>query len=117
MTDKQYSAHEWLNEALWIEKTELKIKREYAEKIKPDDGAMDYSKDRVQNNSSGAQEDRLLTYTMACQAVEVIEKKIEDIKRIRQAMIDSLESSEYRSILTARYLLRMKPEDIAREMN
>lgn len=117
MTDKQYSAHEWLNEALWIEKTELKIKREYAEKIKPDDGAMDYSKDRVQNNSSGAQEDRLLTYTMACQAVEAIEKKIEDIKRIRQAMIDSLESSEYRSILTARYLLRMKPEDIAREMN
>lgn len=117
MTDTQYSAHEWLNEALWIEKTELKIKREYAEKIKPDDCAIDYSKDRIQNSSTSAQEDRLLTFVMACEAVEAIEKKIEDIKRVRQATIDSLESSEYRSILTARYLLRMKPKEIARELN
>ena len=92
MTDKQYSAHEWLNKAYWLEKTELKSKVEYAEKCKPDDGAIDYSKERVQNGSFGAQEDRLNTYAMACDVVDKTRVRIEKIRQSKQEVIEKISS-------------------------
>lgn len=114
MTDKQYSAHEWLNEAYWLEKTELKIKQEFADRLKPDDGAIDYSKDRIQNNNTSAQEERLISYSMACAEVDKVKVKIERIRRIRYRVIESVSKQEYRDILIARYLNQKRPLEIAK---
>mgnify|MGYP001443728324 FL=1 len=104
MTDQQYSAHEWLNKAYWLEKTELKSKVDYAEMCKPDDGAIDYSKIRVQNDSFGAQEERLNTYAMACDVVDKTRARIEKIRQSRQEVIENISSSRQRTLLTYRYL-------------
>lgn len=117
MTDRQYSAHEWLNKAYWLERTELKSKIEYAEKCKPDDGAIDYSKDRIQNGSSGAQEDRLNTYVMACEVVDKTKARIERIKRDRQEVIEMIPSSRQRTLLTYRYLNQYSWDQISSDMN
>lgn len=118
MTDRQYAAKEWLNKAYRLSKTELKIKEEYAEKCKPDDGAVDCSKDRIQNSSSAsAQEERLLTYAMACEAVDKVKAKIERIKRSRQKVIDMVPNDDYRILLTLRYLLNKPWKEVAKDMN
>ena len=117
MTDKQYSAHEWLNKAYWLEKTELKSKVEYAEKCKPDDGAIDYSKERVQNDSFGAQEDRLNTYAMACDVVDKTRARIEKIRQSRQEVIEKISSSRQRTLLTYRYLNQYSWKHISGEMH
>lgn len=115
MTDKQYSAHEWLNEAYWLEKTELKIKQEFADRLKPEGGVVDYSKDRIQNNNNtSAQEERLNSYSMACAEVDKVKVKIERIRRIRYRVIESVSKQEYRDILIARYLNQNRPLEIAK---
>lgn len=116
MTDRQYSAKEWLNEAYRIKETELKIKTEIAEKLKPDDGAIDYSKDKIQNDSSKLMEERLLSYTMAVQDIEETEAKIERVNRTRIAAINKLKSSEDRAMLIRRYIHQYEWKSICREL-
>lgn len=108
MTEKQYSAHEWLNEAYWMEKTELRSLEETMERLKPDDGAIDYSKDRIQNGNSNAQQARLENYVIACENVDKLKTKIEHLKRTRQAVILSLEDSIKRTVLQDFYINRLK---------
>ena len=117
MTDKQYSAHEWLNKAYWLEKAELKSKVDYAEMCKPDDGAIDYSKIRVQNDSFGAQEERLNTYAMACEVVDKTRARIEKIKQSRQEVVEKISSSRQRTLLTYRYLNQHSWKQISGEMH
>lgn len=117
MTDKQHSAHEWLNKAYWLEKTELKSKVDYAEMCKPDDGAIDYSKIRVQNDSFGAQEGRLNTYAMACEVVDKTRARIEKIKQSRQEVVEKISSSRQRTLLTYRYLNQYSWKQISGEMH
>ena len=117
MTNKQYSAHEWLNKAYWLEKTELKSKVDYAEMCKPDDGAIDYSKIRVQNDSFGAQEERLNTYAMACEVVDKTRVRIEKIKQSRQEVVEKISSSRQRTLLTYRYLNQHSWKQISGEMH
>ena len=117
MTNKQYSAHEWLNKAYWLEKTELKSKVDYAEMCKPDDGAIDYSKIIVQNDSFGAQEERLNTYAMACEVVDKTRARIEKIKQSRQEVVEKVSSSRQRTLLTYRYLNQHSWKQISGEMH
>ena len=117
MTNKQYSAHEWLNKAYWLEKTELKSKVDYAEMCKPDDGAIDYSKIKVQNDSFGAQEERLNTYAMACEVVDKTRARIEKIKQSRQEVVEKISSSRQRTLLTYRYLNQHSWKQISGEMH
>ena len=117
MTDKQYSAHEWLNKAYWLEKTELKSKVDYAEMCKPDDGAIDYSKIRVQNDSFGAQQERLNTYAMACELLDKTRARIEKIRQSRQEVIENISSSRQRTLLTYRYLNQHSWKQISGEMH
>ena len=117
MTDKQYSAHEWFNKAYWLEKTELKSKADYAEMCKPDDGAIDYSKERVQNDSFGAQEERLNTYAMACDVVDKTRARIEKIRQTRQDVVEKISSSRQRTLLTYRYLNQHSWKQISGEMH
>ena len=116
MNDRQYSAKTWLSEAWRIKKTELQIREEHAEKLKPDDGAMQYDKDRVQNDSSTLQEERLLSWTMAMQEVDNIKTKIVKIQRTRLAAINLLQDSDERSLLIARYLQFNEWKSICRKL-
>jgi DNA-directed RNA polymerase specialized sigma subunit len=117
MTERQYSAHEWLNESFRIMKSELRIKEEYAMKLKPDDGAIDYSKDRIQNSNPGSQEERIISYSMAMAEVDKVRAKILRTERERQKAINLLPRSDYRAILTARYLNHYSWKQISRKLN
>lgn len=118
MTDRQYGAKEWLNEAYRLKTTELRIKEEYAEKLNPGDGAVDYSKDSVQSDrGKTAYEERLISYSMALEEVDKIKAKIYRIQRTRQVAIALLEDTDHRAILTARYLNQSSWKQISRQMN
>lgn len=116
MNDKQYSAKTWLSEAWRIKKTELQIREEHAERLKPDDGAIDYSKDRIQNDSTSLQEEKLLSYTMAVQECDKIRAKIVKLNRSRLAAINLLDDSDERSLLIARYLQFCEWKSICRKL-
>lgn len=103
MTDRIYAAKTWMNEPFRLMTSELRIRREHAEKLKPDDGALDYSKDRVQSDGSNYEE-KLLSYSMACDEVNKLELKIIHLKRIRFLAINRLTDSQLRTILLDRYL-------------
>lgn len=116
MTDRQYSAKEWLNEAYRIKETELKAKEDEAERLKPDDGAIDYSKDRIQNNSSASQEERLISYTMAMQDIDETKAKIERVNRTRMRAINMLKYSEDRTLCIRRYIHQFDWRAIGKEL-
>lgn len=118
MTDRQYSAKEWLNEAYRIKTTELRIREEYAEKLNPSDGAIDYSKDSVQSDRQrSAYEERLISYSLALEEVENIRARIFRIQRTRQKAIAFLTDTDQRSLLVARYLNQMNWKQISKAMN
>lgn len=100
----QQEAKLWLNELYRMSKGELKEKQERAERLKPDDGAIDYSKDKIQNASTSSQEERLLNYSMAVAAVEKLKEKIGRAERERCEMIDKLADGYEREILYARHI-------------
>lgn len=118
MTDRQYSAKEWLNEAYRIKTTELRIREEYAQKLSPSDGAIDYSKDSVQSDQQrSAYEERLISYSLAMEEVDKIQAKIFRIQRTRQKAITLLDDTDQRSLLIARYLNQMNWKQISKAMN
>ena len=118
MTDRQYSAKAWLNEAYRIKTTELRIREEYAQKLSPSDGAIDYSKDSVQSDQQrSAYEERLISYSLAMEEVDKIQAKIFRIQRTRQKAIALLDDTDQRSLLIARYLNQMNWKQISKAMN
>lgn len=118
MTDRQYSAKEWLNEAYRIKTTELRIREEYAEKLNPSDGAVDYSKDSVQSDRQrSSYEERLISYSLALEEVDKIKARIFRIQRTRQKAIALLDDTDQRSLLIARYLNQMNWKSISKTMN
>lgn len=118
MTDKQYSAKEWLNEAYRIKTTELKIREEYAQKLSPSDGAIDYSKDSIQSDQQrSAYEERLISYSMTMEEVDKIRAKIFRIQRTRQRAISLLDDTDQRALLLARYINQMSWKQISKAMN
>lgn len=118
MTDRQYSAKEWLNEAYRIKTTELRIREEYAEKLNPSDGAVDYSKDSVQSDRQrSSYEERLISYSLALEEVDKIKARIFRIQRTRQKAIALLEDTDQRSLLIARYLNQLNWKTISKKMN
>ena len=100
----QQEAKLWLNELYRMSKGELKEKEERAERLKPDDGAIDYSKDKIQNSCTSSQEERLLNYAMACQAVEKLKEKICKAERERCEIIEKLTDGYEREILYSRHI-------------
>lgn len=106
MTDLQYYAKTWLNQVYIVTKKELAAKEEIQSKILASitSGAVDYSKDRIQNNNPQAQEERVISYAQATDDVERVREKIAKLIRVRLEVINMLPDSVMRTILIERYL-------------
>lgn len=106
MTDKQYYAKTWLNQVYIVTRRELAAKEEVQARILASitSGAVDYSKDRIQNNNPQGQEDRVITYAQATDDVEKVREKIARLIRVRLEVINQVPDSVLRTILIERYL-------------
>ena len=106
MTDKQYYAKCWLNQVYIVTKRELAAKEEVQARILASitSGAVDYSKDRIQNNNPQGQEDRVITYAQATDDVEKVREKIARLIRIRLEVINMVPDSVLRTLLIERYI-------------
>lgn len=106
MTDLQYYAKTWLNQVYIVTRKELAAKEEIQAKILASitSGAVDYSKDRIQNNNPQAQEERMISYSQATDDVEKVREKIAKLIRVRLEVINMLPDSVMRTILIERYL-------------
>jgi len=106
MTDKQYFAKTWLNQVYIVTRRELAAKEEIQAKILAaiTSGAVDYSKDRIQNNNPQAQEERMISYAQATDDVEKVREKIAKLIRIRLEVINMVTDSVLRTLLIERYL-------------
>lgn len=106
MTDKQYFAKTWLNQVYIVTRRELAAKEEIQAKILASitSGAVDYSKDRIQNNNPQAQEERVISYAQATDDVEKVREKIAKLIRIRLEVINMVTDSVLRTLLIERYL-------------
>lgn len=106
MTDQQYFTKTWLNQVYIITRKELAAKEEIQAKILASitSGAVDYSKDRIQNNNPQAQEERMISYSQATDDVEKVREKIARLIRVRLEVINQVPDSVLRTILIERYL-------------
>ena len=106
MTDNQYFAKTWLNQVYVVTKRELAAKEEIQAKILASitSGAVDYSKDRIQNNNPQGQEERMITYSQATAEVEKVREKIAKLIRVRLEVINHVPDSVLRTILIERYI-------------
>ena len=118
VTDKQYFAKCWLNQIYIVTKRELAAKEEVQAKILASitSGAVDYSKDRIQNNNPQAQEERMISYSQATDDVEKVREKIAKLIRVRLEVINMLPDSVMRTILIERYLNQKKWSDIEKTL-
>lgn len=106
MTDNQYFAKTWLNQVYVVTKRELAAKEEIQAKLLASitSGAVDYSKDRIQNNNPQGQEERMITYSQATADVEKVREKIAKLIRVRLEVINHVPDSVLRTILIERYI-------------
>lgn len=106
MTDNQYFAKTWLNQVYAVTKRELAAKEEIQAKLLASitSGAVDYSKDRIQNNNPQGQEERMITYSQATADVEKVREKIAKLIRVRLEVINHVPDSVLRTILIERYI-------------
>lgn len=116
MTERQYSAKEWFNEAYVLSMTELKAKEEYALKLMPTDLAMDYSKDKIQN-SGGGQEEKLLSWVMAMESVEKLRIRIDRIRCERIKVIEMVPDPRMRALLWERFINQKPWKAIQKVLN
>lgn len=106
VTDKQYFAKCWLNQIYIVTKRELAAKEEVQARILASitSGAVDYSKDRIQNNNPQGQENRVITYAQATDDVEKVREKIARLIRVRLEVINMIPDSVLRTLLIERYI-------------
>lgn len=106
MTDLQYYAKTWLNQIYIVTRRELAAKEEIQARLLASitSGAVDYSKDRIQNNNPQGQEERVLSYAQATDDVEKVREKIARLIRVRLEVINMVPDSILRTILIERYI-------------
>ena len=78
MTDNQYFAKTWLNKIYVVTRKELAAKEEIQAKLLASitSGAVDYSRERIQNSNPKGQEQRTISYAVATDEVEKVREKI-----------------------------------------
>jgi len=106
MTDNQYFAKTWLNKIYVVTRKELAAKEEIQAKLLASitSGAVDYSRERIQNSNPKGQEQRVISYSMVTSEVERVREKIAKLIRIRLEVINMVPDSVMRTILIERYI-------------
>lgn len=106
MTNKQYFAKTWLSQIYIVTRKELAAKEEIQARLLTSitSGAIDYSKERIQNDNPHGHEERLLSYVQATDDVEKVREKIARLTRIRLEVINMVPDSILRAILIERYI-------------
>lgn len=106
MTDNQYFAKTWLNKIYVVTRKELAAKEEIQAKLLASitSGAVDYSRERIQNSNPKGQEQRTISYAVATDEVEKVREKIARLIRSRLEVINMVPDSIMRTILIERYI-------------
>jgi hypothetical protein len=106
MTDNQYFAKQWLNQIYVVTRKELAAKEEIQAKLLASitSGAIDYSKERIQNSNPRGQEQRVISYSQATDDVEKVRERIAKLIRVRLEVVNMVPDSILRTVLIERYI-------------
>ena len=117
--DKLYHVRSWLNKVYDVTEKELAAKVEVKERLfgMITNGAIDYSKDRVQSSSVTGQEQKTVAYAAASADVEKVENKIAGLIKERMELINKVDGSMHRTVLIHRYINLKKWGELAHEMD
>lgn len=117
--DREYYVKSWLNKVYEVTKKELAAKIEVRDRLfgSITSGAVDYSKDRVQNSSTSGQEVKTVAYAAAAEDVDKVNDKIAGLIMERMKLINMVSGSAHRTVLIQRYINTKKWKEIAESMN
>ncbi len=117
--NREYQVKSWLNKVYEVTQKELAAKMEVKEKLFAmiTNGALDYSKERVQSSEVTGQEKRTIAYSEAAESVDRVKEKIAGLISERLMVINKVPGSEYRTILIQRYINTKNWGEIAGSMS